>query len=157
MASKMIPHSFTTSKWWSHFPGRWRFLGLDHWSRPICTQPFHHSLRCASLRVEAISRGSWPSHQMNGKPNISNTSTRCATPSFYDMLDVDLCWWDFDKNVEVLLPLMHGRMLQWRMQVDVLSPLKKEEKAALAKCLTESCHEASHLICLILFAMSIGF
>ena len=29
------------------------------------------------------------------------------------------------------------------MQVDVLSPLKKEEKAALAKCLTESCHEAS--------------
>jgi hypothetical protein len=38
---------------------------------------------------------------------------------------------------------MCGRVLPWRMQVDVLSPLKKEEKAALAKCLTESCHEAS--------------
>ena len=43
-------------------------------------------------------------------------------------------------------------MVPW-LQVDVLSPLKKEEKAALAKCLTESCHEASQP----LLDMVIGF
>ena len=69
--------------------GSWRFLGLDHWSRPICTQLCYNS-RSVAHRCEAISRGSWPSHQMNGKPNISNTSTRCATSSFDDMSDVDL-------------------------------------------------------------------